>query len=91
MYVLCLAREANDLLRVLLVVHRMASRGGAQRANGSRDKICHFKLVLLGKSVSAESCNGSMVHRNSEKIFIFSCVMLVFCTTQESQVWANLV
>ena len=26
---------------------RMASR--AQRVNGSRDRICHFKLVLLGK------------------------------------------
>ena len=28
----------------------MASRGGAAlRMNGSRDKICHFKLVLLGE------------------------------------------
>ncbi|CAI8049758.1 Ras-related protein Rab-5C [Geodia barretti] len=35
----------------------MASRGGsAHRANGSRDKICHFKLVLLGESGVGKSC-----------------------------------
>ena len=42
----------------------MASRGGlTARVNGSRDKICHFKLVLLGKTASLSlSCtNGPLL------------------------------
>ena len=43
-------------------VPTMTSQGGASlRVNGPRDKICNFKVVLLGKCVCVSSGMGSCV------------------------------